>query len=146
MKDMFYNYDHDINKKEYPEILDFSDHPKDMTNYGDIMIIKDIKENIIGVSVCKGSPIKLYFHLDGTIGGSDDLEKYINSVTFNILDLNHEVLITKTPNFVNKDLYIEISSEENILKQDLYRMQLIADIDEDQYTLFSEQDAVLEIR
>ena len=146
MKDMFYKYDHDINRKEYPQIIDFQDKPHDLISYGDIMIIKDIKDNTIGVSVCQNSPIKLYFHLQGDIDGSTDFERKINSVTFNILDINHEVLISRTPNFVSKDIFIEIPSELNTLKPDIYRMNLIADIDENTYTLFSEQDGILEIR
>lgn len=148
MKDMFFNYDHNINKKECPEIDAYYQPPKNMVGYGDMQIIKNIKGDTIGVSAQKNNPIKLYFYLDGDINGNCFFDDKLTDITFKIIDSNieHNVRIVKHAECQWGEIFIYIPAEENTLEQDIYKISLTAFVDGELYTLFSEQDAFLEIR
>jgi len=148
-RDMFYNYDHHLNRKDYlqEEILD---DDKKLNSFTDMQIIYNIKGEYVGVSCKKGAPIKLYFVFDGDIDGDIDILGYLEDFKFSIVDVLHEVLIseedaviTRTENFNEIEIYIP--SEKNTLKHDVYRMMLDCTIDGENYTLFSEADGILEV-
>ena len=148
MKDMFFNYDHNINKKECQEIHWYNKPLKNMVGYSDLQVVTNIKGDLIGVSVFKNNPIKLYFYIDGDIDGNFDIDDKLSNITFEIIDKNeeHKVRITKEVICKNGEIIVYIPAEENILEQDIYKLKLTAIIEDEPHTLFAEQDAFLEVR
>jgi len=149
MRDMFYNYDHHINKKDYPEEQNIKKQ-KTLEGYADMQIIYNIKGDFIGVSTKQGNPIKLYFSFSGDIDDDIDVISYLNNFSFKIVNVLHEPIITEadariTPTHNFNEIEVYIPAELNTLKKDVYRMELSCIIDDETYTLFSEQDAILEI-
>lgn len=148
-RDMFYNYEHHLNRKEYPE-EDVVESIKKLNSYADMQIIYNIKGDFIGVSTKQGNPIKLYFSFSGDIDDDIDVISYLNDFSFKIVNVLHEPLITEanasiTPTHNFNEIEVYIPAEANTLKKDIYRMELSCNIDGENYTLFSEQDAILEI-
>ena len=153
MKDMFYNYDHNIIKKEWPE-PNWNKRPNKLDGYSGQYIVKDWKDNEIGIRVHQGTPIKLHFDFSGHIDKDTDIETFLNyeynTITLQIVDIFHNVLIEKTYKDAVKDnsLDVEITEEEDLknLKKDTYYIRLYINTQLlEKYTLYDERDGFLSI-
>lgn len=153
MKDMFYNYDHNINKKEYPKLDSWGGETKMLEGNNNTYIITDIKGNEIGVEVKRDVGFTLYFTLDGEVEGSSISELVDNStILFEIIDRTHEVVLSYKPDVVDYDLItntmaIEISAKQaSILKLESYRMRLTLNWPDGSYRLVDEDAGLLIVR
>lgn len=147
---MFYNYDHNINKKVYPKPLFINLPPEEPTGYSNMTAVVNVKGDMIGVSGKKNNRITLYFNLFG----KTDI-RLIRSIRFDIVDKYHESLINTSwytgalnPNmtFIDNQIKVDIPAEMNTLEEGLYRFKLQVNIDNEWYTVFSEKDSFIEVR
>ncbi len=166
MKDMFYNYDHNINKDlrkppippEYPDILESDPN---------ISIVKDAKGREIGIKVKQGMPFTLYFYLDDYMtaipaSSLPPMRDYIlrSICHFEIFSARHELIWSMEPVAVTLEnfdlnsskLIIKVPLEAaELLKKDTYRMRLaltglIGDLSGKAYVLFDDDDGLLIVR
>ena len=146
MKSMFYNYEHDINKKEYPRPLLEPETPEELVSYADMQMIYNATGELLGVSGRQHSKLHFYFHFYGDIDGSPIWTK-LKNLNFYIINRWNQKVISKIPNLAlqENEVCIEISSEENTLNKGIYRLHLDAEVDGETCTLFSEHDGILEI-
>lgn len=148
--DMFYNYEHHINKKSQDKQDNLNKNS--IKGNADMQMIYNIKGEFVGISTKKGNPIRLYFYFEGDIDGDIDISSYLMDFKFSIVNVLHEPLIFNETNALFRlsdnfnELEIYIPAENNTLLQDVYRMQLSCTIDGNEYILFSESDGILEIK
>ena len=148
--DMFYNYEHHINKKSQDKQDNLNTN--NIIGNADMQIIYNIKGEFVGISTKKGNPIRLYFSFEGDIDGDIDISSYLMDFKFSIVNVLHEPLIFNETNALFRlsdnfnELEIYIPAENNTLLQDVYRMQLSCTINGNEYVLFSESDGILEIK
>ena len=151
MKDMFYNYDNDIDLELSCQRL--SDSQSDATADAAKMLYNKIGEPI-GVQIRYKTPINLYFNLRETAGRRDLIDLITRStIVFKINNARHITIVEKAFsgfnvfNPVTGDILIALSQQEtSVLKQECYRMELQLIDGEDLYPLFNELDAYLVIR
>lgn len=148
-KDMFYNYDYHINKKEYPynEIVKENN---DLTGYSGQWLVYDYAGKCIGLRVYKNAPINLHFDFEGSVDGCCAIDDFLNNNTLTI-ELNDAFHNT----FIKKDIYgeinngcldIELLDEENKLKKDTYYIHLYVTLETGEiYNLFNEADGFVSI-
>lgn len=152
MHNMFYNYDHNINKKLEPKQRPCpeSEGPSSASNTA---LLYDIKGRPLGVEVRAGMPFDLYFHLEELHGYNLQEIIYDASVELLFLSVNHKVALEKHYNAIEQydsstsDLVLHIDQEEaNKLKQETYQLKVSLVWEDGTYILFSEQDGVVSIR
>ena len=165
MKNMFYNYDHNI-KKDLQAAPHFPfGYPAILESDPNISIIKDAKGREIGVRVKQGMPFTLYFYLDDYMTARKISELpaacdyVIKSIChFEIVSARHKVIYSAEYNAAEifntntSKLAINVPLEAaSLLKKDTYRMRLtltglIGDLDGKIYTLFDDDDGLLIVR
>ena len=139
MKDMFYNYDHNINKdlqkKPFPP-----DYPDILESDPNISIVKDAKGREIGVRVKQGASFTLYFYLDDYTTATKassvpNICEFIKNSTYTFeLFTGRHIPVFKEPLTGNTvDIFNEKTSKLAItipvdkareLSKDTYRMRL----------------------
>ena len=67
MKDMFVNYDNDIEKKVVPPHLHFNDKPHILESKDNISIVRNVLGNELGIKVKHNTAFNLYLYLDGWV-------------------------------------------------------------------------------
>ena len=150
MKNMFFNYDNNIDTSSHKE------HP----HFENPDIIKDINGKFLGIKAKFQTPTTLYFHL--TDFGSEYLltnglslaDLVMSSdIVFEISTTTHKVVVTKhisaQDNFISNsnDIIVFLDTEDmQKLKQESYKMNLKLSWEEDVYEVFSETDGLLIIR
>ncbi len=176
MRDMFYNYDHNIEKDVCPIHPLPVEFPEVLASAENISIVNDAKGNEIGVRVKKGMPFTLYFYLDDFYTGRSITHDYetceevlksntiftvfsgkhkeiftISYPTREIFDLNLSELCINVP--MTSLLKSENENEEpkliecaSLLTSDTYRISLSLEFDDGSYKLFSESDGLLIVR
>lgn len=149
MKDMFYNYDHHINRKEYPEQPVDPEKGK-LEGYSGQWIVYDYKGNEIGIRVYQYAPIRLHFDFSGNIDGDPKIRGFLNNnpITLEIINNFHTVLIKREyrNQIKHNSLDIEIIDDENVLKKDVYYMNLYITLETgERYNLYNEKDGFLSI-
>ena len=147
MKDMFYNYEHDIDKKDFP-ILHFEKKYKVSENYHGVEYIRNAAGDILGVKSDRNSTFDVYFYLDGSVenGSIFDL---VNQSQFYLEILNSKgKVITKLEaiKFSSDTLKITIEANDSIMPNGLYSLRLTMIYEDKAYTLFKENDATLYIK
>lgn len=147
MKDMFYNYDHHIDEK-YHIKQPIDKEPDKLVGYSGLEVVRDWKDNEIGIRVHQGAPITLFFDFCGDIDGDTNIESFLNSnvITLQIVDRYHTTILETTYNNQVKDnsLEAEIIDVDKKLRRDIYYIKLyITQQTGEMYTLFSEDDATL---
>ena len=168
MKDMFYNYDYNINKRllSHKKEPAFFDQDVILTGNPNIMIIKDIKGREIGVRVKQGMPFTLYFYLDdySTAEKASDrpdlCELVLNCKAqlaifscrrhispFEPIELSPEN-IADNFNLETSTLAITVPQDKaNLLDKDSYRIRLrLIDKEDNFYEVYSENDGLLIVR
>ena len=148
-RDMFYNYDHQIDKQDY-KMMPKEPKPIKWNSSTNMQVIHNIKGDFIGVSAKKNNPIKLYFTFFGMVNGDHSVLERMSDFKFSIVNVLHEPLITEDDVLINatanyNEIEVYIPASNNNLLQDVYRMELSCLVDNENYTLFSENDGVLEI-
>lgn len=149
MRSMFYDYDHSVDGKEYPPVQ-VSEPPKLSADFSGATVIRNAKGDALGVRAKVGSPFDLYFYLDGYVENGSIEELLSNESNRFFLQTFHD----KSKEFIGEteaeptddnSLKVTIYPEYLGLKEGIYRMRLILISDDAQYTLFSEDSAILSL-
>ena len=97
MKDMFVNYDNDIEKKVVPPHLHFNDRSHILESEDNISIVRNALGNELGIKVKHNTAFNLYLYLDGCVnGGSVDNLVTNSQLTFKVFSLRHKLVFEKT--------------------------------------------------
>ena len=156
MKNMFENYDHNINAKLVFDPNFCAPQIKPLSTYNDAEPIIDKKGREIGVSVKHDSAFKLYFYLDAR-RGEDAYDKLMrcNEVYFCILNTQHDVILEKYMAFADifnqaaSELVIpvcQLETQECALERGSYKMQVSLLFGTSYINVFSESDGLLVVR
>lgn len=152
MKDMFFNYDNCIDKKTYDTPIIFGDKTRKLESPPAIEPIIDIKGNEVGVRARHLADFTLYFNLDCNMECADlDTLVYNSTVSFQILNHKHEVVVEKTlataDIYCNGTLAIYISqTDAEKLKPELYHLNVALIWPGGGYNIFAEPDGMLAIK
>lgn len=154
MKDMFYNYDNNIDKKNYPIIHYPQDDSKILESNPTLSLVVDVKGNEIGVCARHTIPFELFFMMDGCVENSsiEELVMSCTSVCFRVVDYWHKIVLEKV--FLPDECYIgddtiKIAlnqSDVDNFKQETYNMNLTLYWPGGSYTLYSEDNGFLTIK
>ena len=154
MKDMFVNYDNDIEKKVVPPHLHFNDKPHILESEDNISIVRNALGNELGIKVKHNTAFNLYLYLDGCVNGESVDNLVANSqLTFQVFSLRHKLVFEKT--FNAADYYdvesnwivVPITQEESeIFDIDSYKICATLTWSDGKYELFSENDGLLIFR
>ena len=102
MKDMFVNYDNDIEKKVVPPHLHFNDRPHILESEDNISIVRNALGNELGIKVKHNTAFNLYLYLDGCVNGESIDNLVISSqLTLQVFSLRHKLVFEKTFNAVD---------------------------------------------
>ncbi len=162
MRDMFYNYDYNTNRKLHSHKESaFFDPEVILTGDPNIMIIRDAKGRELGVRVKQGMPFTLYFYLDDYSTAervSDNQELYDLvlkcKVQLDVLSSKHNVIFTIENNAADifntetSSLIIDINQELACkLNKETYRIRVrLVEEDGTFYEVYSENDGLLIVR
>lgn len=146
MRDMFYNYEHNIDKKDClpPPFIDF---PKNAEGYYGADLVFNAKGDCIGVKAKEDSDFDLFFTLDGFVEGSD-IYSLLNSASFvlDIISSKNKLVASITPEvFDEHNLKAHIEAHDGLIPADIYGMRLTMFYNEKEYAIFKESDAILRI-
>lgn len=154
MKDMFYNYEHNINKKTSPKLAEY-DQPKMLDICGNAERLCNAKGDMLGIKGKVNSKFYLYFDFFGEVTDDEGFfegtlrDALANAVLhFDVLDKKHEVVASFEPELSDylDEIRVQVyTSEDGPLKYGVYRMHLYFETDEGVYSLFSEEDGILSI-
>ena len=154
MKDMFVNYDNDIEKKVVPPHLHFNDRPHILESEDNISIVRNALGNELGIKVKHNTAFKLYLYLDGWVNDESVDTLVLNSkLTFQVFSLRHKLVFEKT--FNAADYYdvesnwivVPITQEESeIFDIDSYKICATLTWSDGKYELYSENDGLLIFR
>ena len=154
MKDMFVNYDNDIEKKVVPLHLHFNDRPHILESEDNISIVRNALGNELGIKVKHNTAFNLYLYLDGWVNGESVDNLVVNSqLTFQVFSLRHKLVFEKT--FNAADYYdvesnwiiVPITQEESeIFDIDSYKICATLTWPDGKYELYSENDGLLIFR
>ena len=154
MKDMFVNYDNDIEKKVAPPHLHFNDRPHILESEDNISIVRNALGNELGIKVKHNTAFNLYLYLDGWVNGESVDNLVANSqLTFQVFSLRHKLVFEKT--FNAADYYdvesnwivVSITQEESeIFDIDSYKICATLTWPGGKYELYSENDGLLIFR
>ena len=154
MKDMFVNYDNDIEKKVVPPHLHFNDRPHILESEDNISIVRNALGNELGIKVKHNTAFNLYLYLDGWVNGESVDNLVANSqLTFQVFSLRHKLVFEKT--FNAADYYdvesnwivVSITQEESeIFDIDSYKICATLTWPGGKYELYSENDGLLIFR
>ena len=154
MKDMFVNYDNDIEKKVVPPHLHFNDRPHILESEDNISIVRNALGNELGIKVKHNTAFNLCLYLDGWVNGESVDTLVLNSqLTFQVFSLRHKLVFEKT--FDAADYYdvesnwivIPITQEESEkFDIDSYKICATLTWPGGKYELYSENDGLLIFR
>ena len=154
MKDMFVNYDNDIEKKVVPPHLHFNDRPHILESEDNISIVRNALGNELGIKVKHNTAFNLYLYLDGWVNGESVDNLVANSqLTFQVFSLRHKLVFEKP--FNAADYYdvesnwivVPITQEESeIFDIDSYKICATLTWPGGKYELYSENDGLLIFR
>ena len=154
MKDMFVNYDNDIEKKVVPPHLHFNDRPHILESEDNISIVRNALGNELGIKVKHNTAFNLYLYLDGCVNGESIDTLVLNSqLTVQVFSLRHKLVLEKT--FDAADYYdvesnwivVPITQEESEkFDIDSYKICATLTWPDGKYELYSENDGLLIFR
>ena len=154
MKDMFVNYDNDIEKKVVPPHLHFNDRPHILESEDNISIVRNALGNELGIKVKHNTAFNLCLYLDGWVNGESVDTLVLNSqLTFQVFSLRHKLVFEKI--FKAADYYdvesnwivVPITQEESeIFDIDSYKICATLTWPDGKYELYSENDGLLIFR
>ena len=154
MKDMFVNYDNDIEKKVVPPHLHINDKPHILESTDNIAIVRNAVGNEVGIKVKHNTAFNLYLYLDGWVNGESVDNLVANSqLVFQVFSLRHKLVFEKV--FNAADYYdvesnwivVPVSQEESeIFDIDSYKICATLGWPGGKYELYSENDGLLIFR
>ena len=144
MRDMFYNYEHNIDRKDYM-LPHFHEPPKSADGISNAELIFNAKGDCLGVKAKKESDFDLFFSLEGVIEGSSIYE-VLNSATF-VLEIfsSKGKFITSLYGEAFDDTSLVVHVPADTLSADIYSLKLTMILNEKNYVLFSQGDSILHI-
>lgn len=144
MRDMFYNYEHNIDRKDYMP-PHFHEPPKSADGISNAELIFNAKGDCLGVKAKKESDFDLFFSLEGVIEGSSIYE-VLNSATF-VLEIfsSKGKFITSLYGEAFDDTSLVVHVPADTLSADIYSLKLTMILNEKNYVLFSQGDSILHI-
>lgn len=146
MRDMFYNYEHDINKKDFP-MIHFDNRHKISENYHGLDYVWNAAGDILGVKADRNSTFDVYFYLDGEVEGGT-LEELIDAAEFYLEIFNAKGKVIESleaEKSANNTLKITVEANDSKLPNGIYKLRLNMTYENQTYTLFKENDAILYI-
>ena len=154
MKDMFVNYDNDIEKKVVPPHLHFNDRPHILESEDNISIVRNALGNELGIKVKHNTAFNLYLYLDGCVNGESIDTLVLNSqLTVQVFSLRHKLVLEKTSDaadYYDVDsnwIVVPITQEESeIFDIDSYKICATLTWPDGKYELYSENDGLLIFR
>ena len=154
MKDMFVNYDNDIEKKVVPPHLHFNDRPHILESEDNISIVRNALGNELGIKVKHNAAFNLYLYLDGCVNGESVDNLVISSqLTFQVFSLRHKLVFEKTFNaadYYNAEsnwIVVPITQKESEkFDIDSYKICAALTWSDGKYELYSENDGLLIFR
>ena len=154
MKDMFVNYDNDIEKKVVKPHLHFNDRPHILESEDNISIVRNALGNELGIKVKHNTAFNLYLYLDGCVNGGPVDNLVISSqLTFQVFSLRHKLVFEKTFNAVDyynaesNWIVVSITQEESeIFDIDSYKICATLTWPDGKYELYSKNDGLLIFR
>ena len=155
MKDMFVNYDNDIEKKVVPPHLQYNDRPHILESEDNISIVRNALGNELGIKVKHNTAFNLYLYLDGCVnGGSVDNLVANSQLTFKVFSLRHKLVFEKTfdaVDYYNAEsnwIVVPITQEDSEKYFDIDSYKICATLiwPGGKYELYSENDGLLIFR
>ena len=155
MKDMFVNYDNDIEKKVVPPHLHFNDRSHILESEDNISIVRNALGNELGIKVKHNTAFNLYLYLDGCVnGGSVDNLVTNSQLTFKVFSLRHKLVFEKTfdaVDYYNAEsnwIVVPITQEDSEKYFDIDSYKICATLiwSGGKYELYSENDGLLIFR
>jgi hypothetical protein len=144
MRDMFYNYEHNIDRKDYMP-PHFQESPKSADGLSNAELVFNAKGDCLGVKAKKESDFDLFFSLEGFIDGSSIYE-VLNSATF-VLEIfsSKGKFATSLYGEAFDDTSLVVHVPADTLSADIYNLKLTMILNEKNYVLFSQGDSILHI-
>ena len=154
MKDMFVNYDNDIEKKVVPPHLHFNDRPHILESEDNISIVRNALGNELGIKVKHNTAFNLYLYLDGCVNGGSVDNLVINSqLTVQVFSLRHKLVFEKAFNAadyydVESNCIVVPITQEDSERFDIDSYKICATLTwpGGKYELYSENDGLLIFR
>lgn len=152
MKDMFYNYDYNLDKKTYPEPLIWHDcHGHAVAFAGGAVPLTNAKGDVLGLLAKRNSDFDIYFTLDDLCGDEMIARIMDSEIICNILAKDHKVLLSpEVIKYDNHTLIAKVHASDDTIPYGVYRVELYAKVirlgvEPVKYTLFAENDGILSI-
>ena len=154
MKDMFVNYDNNIDKKLEPPFFPHINEQKILECQDNIAIVYNVMGDEIGVQVKQNTAFNLYLYLQGYVedGSIDDL--VLNSMLYiKVFNPRHKLVLQKqleTAELYNSEAnYLVVPFTEDdakLLEKDSYKLSINLVWSFGSYELFGENDGLLIVR
>ena len=146
-KDMFYNYDYNINEKKFPEPIVWHDcHMHNVAFAGSAVPLMNVKGEVLGLLAKRNSDFNIYFSLSYLCGDGMINEIMESDVICNILDAEHNIILSpEVYKFSDDVLVAQVHAINDVLPYGSYKVELYAMINNEKYTLFADTDGVLSI-
>jgi len=145
-KDMFYNYDYNINEKKFPEPIVWHDcHKHNVAFAGGAVPLTNVKGEVLGLLAKRNSDFNIYFSLSDLCGDGMINEIMESDVVCNILNRRHKVMCSPEVYKFSDDVLVAQVHAGDELPYGNYRVELYAMINGEKYILFADTDGILSI-
>lgn len=148
MKNMFYNYDNNIDHKvsSKPPFRQEPCNKLDTDSRAEYLY--NVKGDLLGIKVLVDTKVDLYFRFESD--NEADLYNLLrnNLLSFKVLDFKYEEVVSfpvEVLENLNEAKVELITSEEGPLKQGTYRLQLTVELEDGFYTLYSPSSGILTV-
>jgi len=147
MKDMFYNYDYNLEEKEFPEPLfwhDCHDHP--VAFAGGAVPLTNVKGDVLGLLAKRNSDFEIFFNLSDLCGDGMIYQIMNSDVVCDIIDSDYKVLLSPAVyKYSENVLVVQVHASDDIIPYGNYRVDLYTELNGIKYTLFAPTDGILSI-
>lgn len=144
---MFYNYEHDIDKKIYPPI-EPCNCPENSNTFSSVQLLRTVAGKMLGVAATSDTPFTLYFYLDGEVEDGSIVELLDTAKFFlRIYSSKSDELIGEilAGAYSDDTVSVQVDPHQYNLSCGTYRLQLIMQYQDRNYELFSKESAILYI-
>ena len=155
MKDMFYNYDYNIDAKTFPEPLHWCNCGEHAVAFaGGAVPLTNAKGDVLGLIAKRNSDFDIFFSLDDAYGESMIARILECQVVCNILTKDHKIVLSpEIFKFDDHTLIAKVHASDDTIPYGVYRVEVYALIPDPQligsepvkYTIFADSDGILSI-
>lgn len=148
MKDMFYNYEHNIDKKVTPPPLCVQLPPQRAEALAGAEDLFNVKGDQYGVRASRNTEFSLYFSMEGTVEGST-IDEFIRTYYFYCDILDHKGNLLQTipaTRYAVNTVQVNVHTTDETLPYGVYKLVLYTYIDGTKYVLFSDTDGILSVK